>query len=257
LISAKKKSRSRLKIKFTFVSRISCAKIPRYKNAEVKNKSKKRLPSGSLLFLCGPYKIVAHIIHPHGVRMISLQSIHMKRLSKSAHDVNHDDMRRVEMKMWMRKKVMICGFVAAMTAMAPVLYAQAPTSAPVAVPTPATAVVPVPKPVAAPGAAVTTPAQAPAAVPAPPPAPSFAAPNITPNGARSLAANCAACHGTNGNSAGGAIAGLAGMNQDYLIGQMKLFKEGKREATVMHQIAKGYSDAEVTALANYFAAQKK
>lgn len=98
----------------------------------------------------------------------------------------------------------------------------------------------------------------PAAVPAPaPPAPAFAASNLTPSGVRSLAANCAACHGTNGASAGGAIAGLAGMNKEYFVNQMKLFKEGKREATLMHQIAKGYSDAEIAALAGYFSAQKK
>ncbi len=94
-----------------------------------------------------------------------------------------------------------------------------------------------------------------ATVPRPPP--TFAAPNLTPVGARALAANCSACHGTNGNSAGGAVAGLAGMNKDYLVGQMKLFKEGKREATLMHQIAKGYSDAEISAMADFFAAQKK
>ena len=93
--------------------------------------------------------------------------------------------------------------------------------------------------------------------PPPPPPPTFAAPNLTPAGARALAANCSACHGTNGNSAGGAVAGLAGMNKDYLVGQMKLFKEGKREATLMHQIAKGYSDAEIAAMTDFFAAQKK
>jgi cytochrome subunit of sulfide dehydrogenase len=89
------------------------------------------------------------------------------------------------------------------------------------------------------------------------PAPAFAAPNLTPSGVRSLAANCAACHGTNGNSAGGAVAGLAGLDKDYFVNQMKLFKEGKREATLMHQIAKGYSDAEISALAGYFSTQKK
>ena len=47
------------------------------------------------------------------------------------------------------------------------------------------------------------------------------------------------------------------MNKEYLVGQMKLFKEGKREATLMHQIAKGYSDAETAAMADFFAAQKK
>ena len=99
-----------------------------------------------------------------------------------------------------------------------------------------------------------TPAPAPATAAAPIP---FAAANLTSLGVRSLAANCAACHGTNGNSAGGAIPGLAGMNKEYFLNQVKAFKEGKREATVMHQIAKGYSDAEMAALGDYFSAQKK
>lgn len=103
-----------------------------------------------------------------------------------------------------------------------------------------------------------TPAPAPAPVSiAPPPPIPFAAANLTPLGARALAANCAACHGTNGNSAGGAIPGLAGINKEYFVNQLKAFKEGKREATVMHQIAKGYSDAEIAAIADFFAAQKK
>jgi cytochrome c553 len=102
-----------------------------------------------------------------------------------------------------------------------------------------------------------TPTPVPAATPAPPPAPAFAASNLTPNGIRSLSANCAACHGTNGASVGGAIAGLAGMNKEYFVNQMMLFKEGKRKATLMHQITKGYTDAEITALAAYFSEQKK
>lgn len=89
------------------------------------------------------------------------------------------------------------------------------------------------------------------------PAPAFAVPDLTTLGVSALAANCAACHGTNGNSVGGAISGLAGIDREYLISQMKLFKEGKRTATLMHQIAKGYSDAEVAAMATYFAEQKK
>jgi cytochrome subunit of sulfide dehydrogenase len=99
-------------------------------------------------------------------------------------------------------------------------------------------------------------AQAPAAPP-PPPAPAFAASNLTPAGVRSIAATCAACHGTDGRSVGGAVPGLAGTNKEYFVNQMKAFREGKREATIMHQLAKGYSDAEITALGDYFAAQKK
>ncbi|HEX9392723.1 MAG TPA: c-type cytochrome [Usitatibacteraceae bacterium] len=90
-----------------------------------------------------------------------------------------------------------------------------------------------------------------------PVAPAFASANLSPAGIRSMAANCAACHGTNGVSVGGAIAGLAGMNKEYLVNQMKLFKEGRREATVMQQLAKGYSDVEINALAEYFSVQKK
>ncbi len=90
----------------------------------------------------------------------------------------------------------------------------------------------------------------------PPAPPAFAAPNLTPPGVRSMAANCAACHGTNGHSVGGEIPGLAGRDKEYFITQMKSFKEGKREATLMHQIAKGYSDAEIVALADYFSVQK-
>ena len=99
-----------------------------------------------------------------------------------------------------------------------------------------------------------TPSPAPAAAPA---GPAFAAANLTPLGVRAMAANCAACHGTNGHSAGGAIPGLAGVNKEYFVTQMKLFKEGKREATVMQQISKGYSDAEAAAMADYFVAQKR
>jgi sulfide dehydrogenase cytochrome subunit len=76
--------------------------------------------------------------------------------------------------------------------------------------------------------------------------------------ARSLAATCANCHGTNGKAVDGAqVPGLAGMPQHYIAAQMQAFKAGSRPATVMHQIAKGYSDAQIEQLAAYFAAQKK
>jgi cytochrome c553 len=43
----------------------------------------------------------------------------------------------------------------------------------------------------------------------------------------------------------------------YLTEQMKAFKSGARPATVMHQLAKGYSDAQIEQIAAYFAAQKR
>ena len=75
---------------------------------------------------------------------------------------------------------------------------------------------------------------------------------------RSLAATCANCHGTNGNAVqGSAVVSLAGVPKDYIITQMKAFKDGSRPATIMHQLSKGYSDAQVEQIAAYFAAQKK
>ena len=63
--------------------------------------------------------------------------------------------------------------------------------------------------------------------------------------ARSLAATCAACHGTNGKSVGG-TAVLAGTDKAAFVAQMKGFKSGQIKATVMHQHAKGYTDEEIS-----------
>ena len=72
---------------------------------------------------------------------------------------------------------------------------------------------------------------------------------------RNMAASCATCHGTNGKSVGG-MAVLAGYRQDLLVQAFKDFKSGVRPATLMHQIANGYDEAQVRSLAAFFAAQK-
>lgn len=72
---------------------------------------------------------------------------------------------------------------------------------------------------------------------------------------RSLAATCANCHGTNGR-AQGAMVPLAGYPADRLIATLGDFRSGKRPATIMHQIAKGYTDPQIAAVAAFFAAQK-
>lgn len=78
-----------------------------------------------------------------------------------------------------------------------------------------------------------------------------------PSDGRKLAATCAICHGTQGQPATNAVATLAGLPREHISAQMRAFREGKREATVMHQIARGYSDAEIEAIAAWFAAQKR
>lgn len=75
---------------------------------------------------------------------------------------------------------------------------------------------------------------------------------------KSLAATCANCHGTNGKVVeGSTVTSLAGLDRGYIVAQMNAFKTGTRPATVMHQISKGFNDAQVESLAGYFAAQKK
>ncbi len=75
---------------------------------------------------------------------------------------------------------------------------------------------------------------------------------------RNLAAGCAICHGTGGKPAPGApLIPLAGLPSDHIATQMRAFRDGKRPATVMHQIAKGYTDAEIEAIAAWFAGQKR
>ena len=89
-------------------------------------------------------------------------------------------------------------------------------------------------------------------------APAALAQNAQALNQRALAATCANCHGTQGAAVpNAAVPGLAGMPASYLIEQMKAFKAGTRPATVMHQLSKGYSDAQIEAIAAYYAAQKK
>jgi sulfide dehydrogenase cytochrome subunit len=76
-----------------------------------------------------------------------------------------------------------------------------------------------------------------------------------PNVARNLAATCANCHGTSGVSVG-VTASLAGMGKDEMVGKLQDFKTGKKPATIMHQLAKGYTDAQIEQLAGWFSAQK-
>ena len=78
-----------------------------------------------------------------------------------------------------------------------------------------------------------------------------------PNLARNLAATCANCHGTNGNAVKGAgIDALAGMPKDKTLQKLADFKSGDKPASIMHQIAKGYTDEQLDLIAGYFAAQK-
>jgi cytochrome subunit of sulfide dehydrogenase len=74
---------------------------------------------------------------------------------------------------------------------------------------------------------------------------------------RNMASACAICHGTEGRAVTKDVVSLAGRPRDEIASQMRAFRDGNRPVTVMHQIAKGYTDAQIDALAAYFAAQKR
>lgn len=66
-----------------------------------------------------------------------------------------------------------------------------------------------------------------------------------------LANTCYSCHGTDGRSAG-AMPSIAGKSPNYIVRLLKEFRDGKRKATVMTRISKGFSDVEIESLAEYF-----
>ena len=82
-----------------------------------------------------------------------------------------------------------------------------------------------------------------------------AAQGASPGTGRDLAASCAICHGTSGINAGG-LPTLAGQPQDQLARQLREFRDGKRPATLMHQIAKGLTEDQIAAVTANWSAQK-
>lgn len=71
-----------------------------------------------------------------------------------------------------------------------------------------------------------------------------------------MANTCAACHGTHGRVGEDvAMVPLAGMDKGEFIRAMRDFRSGKRPSTLMHHVASGFTDAEVEAMAEFFAAQ--
>src|SRR5262245_60796434 len=68
------------------------------------------------------------------------------------------------------------------------------------------------------------------------------------------ASSCTGCHPANPR-ADTAVPRLAGRAPGDIIAQMRAFKSGQRPATVMDRISKGLTDAEVEAIAAWYAQQ--
>ncbi|WP_231971049.1 c-type cytochrome [Polynucleobacter necessarius] len=68
---------------------------------------------------------------------------------------------------------------------------------------------------------------------------------------RGLAATCANCHGTDGKGVvDGGMPLINNLTSEQMLAQLKAFKSGVREGTIMPQLAKGYSDEQLETIAN-------
>ncbi len=65
---------------------------------------------------------------------------------------------------------------------------------------------------------------------------------------------CGACHGLDGRSTMPDMPSLAGQQREFLAIQLILFREGLREVPAMREPARGLTDAQVEALAAFYAA---
>lgn len=73
-----------------------------------------------------------------------------------------------------------------------------------------------------------------------------ASPNV-----EAIARSCSGCHGSKGQGFG-KLPSIRGMDQHRFIEAMQDFRNGTRTATVMHRIAKGFSDVELLEMADFF-----
>jgi len=96
---------------------------------------------------------------------------------------------------------------------------------------------------------------APAAASAPTPPAVTPATNPAPVLASTMAHSCAACHGTHGQLGDEFFMPLAGMPVQQFVRTMTDFREGRRPATLMGHVAKGFTDAELQGMGEFFAAQ--
>ena len=66
---------------------------------------------------------------------------------------------------------------------------------------------------------------------------------------------CAACHGPDGRSQG-AIPSIDNLSAEDFIAALQAFRADTRKGTVMNRIGKGVDDAEIAAMAAYFAGRR-
>ena len=73
---------------------------------------------------------------------------------------------------------------------------------------------------------------------------------------KTLADSCGICHGTDGKPPKDGLDRLAGMSKSEFIDEMFEMKQHLNEGRLMSVIARGYSNGEIRAMADYFSKLK-
>ena len=83
-----------------------------------------------------------------------------------------------------------------------------------------------------------------------------AAPKGDPEAGRAKAAPCGGCHGPDGNSVVPMNPKLAGMPEEYIVAQLKAFKEGRRKDPVMSGMVAPLSEQDMHDIGAFYERQK-
>lgn len=75
-------------------------------------------------------------------------------------------------------------------------------------------------------------------------------------GKAQYSATCVACHGPGGISVAPIYPNLGGQKDQYLVEQLKAYRDGARQNPIMAPMAKGLNDTQIVNLAAYLAALK-
>jgi cytochrome c553 len=70
-----------------------------------------------------------------------------------------------------------------------------------------------------------------------------------------IESRCALCHGSQGESASAVYPRLAAQHPDYLVKQLKDFRDGRRKSDTMSEMAKDLDDAVIGELAAWFSSR--
>jgi cytochrome c553 len=75
-------------------------------------------------------------------------------------------------------------------------------------------------------------------------------------GKQKYESTCSVCHGRQGISVAPIYPNLAGQKQEYLISQLKAFRDGSRKNAIMGPLAKPLSDTDIKDIAAYLSKLK-